>query len=103
MWPRPIEVRDVLAQHAGEVPLAEDEQVIQAFATHAAQEALARRVGPQGAVGRAQDRDAAGRGGGRERCPERAVVIADQVLRALVEGRVLSRKDQQARCAILGA
>ncbi len=53
VWPRAVEVGDVFAQHTGEVPLAEDERVIQAFATHAAQEALAGRVRPRPADGRA--------------------------------------------------
>ena len=39
--PRPNVVGDVLAQHAGEVALPEDQHVVQAFAAHAAQAALA--------------------------------------------------------------
>src|SRR5690242_9254695 len=58
--PRPVEVRDVLAQHVGEVALPEDEQMIEAFAAHAAQEPLAGGIGLRRAVWRAQDRDASG-------------------------------------------
>src|SRR2546423_10987938 len=50
---RPVEVRGVLAEHAGELPLAEDEQVVEAFAAHAPEEALARRVRARSADGRA--------------------------------------------------
>src|SRR6476661_283023 len=56
----PVEEGDVLAEHPAEMALTEDEQVVQAFAPHAAQEALADGVRPRRAVWRAQDRDAAG-------------------------------------------
>src|SRR5437660_9339546 len=39
--PRPVEVGNVLAEHTGEVALAEDEQVVQALTSHAAQEPFA--------------------------------------------------------------
>ncbi len=41
--PVPVEVGHVLAEDPGEVALAEDEQVVQAFAADAPQEALAHR------------------------------------------------------------
>jgi len=89
--PRAVAVRHVLAEHAGPLPLAKDEQVIQAHAADAPQEALADGDGLRRPGWRAQDRDPAGCGDGRERGPERAVVIADEVARALVEG-VASRR-----------
>ena len=92
LWPRAVAVGAVLAQHTGEVPRAADERVIPACAAPAAQEACAGRVGSWGTVGRAQDRDPAGRRDGHERGPERAVVVADQVLGALVEGRGLAER-----------
>jgi hypothetical protein len=73
MWPRLIEVGDVLAQHAREVALPKDEQVIEALAAHAFQKTLAGRLGLLRPVWRAQDRDAACRSDGRERGP---VVLA---------------------------
>jgi len=82
---RPVEVRDVLAAHAGQVALAEDEQVIQALAADAPQEALADGVGLRGAVRCAQDLDTARCRNPRECRPELAVVIADEVARALVK------------------
>jgi len=72
-------------EHAGELPLAEDEHMIAALAAHAPQEALAHRIRPRGAGWRAQERDAAGRSHPRERRPEFAVVVADEVLRVPVE------------------
>src|SRR6476659_6094101 len=78
----PVEVGEVLAQHAGQLPLAQDEDVIEALAAHAPQEALAHRVRARSAEGRAQHHDAAGRGNTREVGPELAVIVADEVLRA---------------------
>ena len=57
--PRGVEVRHVLAQHAPQVRLAQDEDVVQALPPHAAEEALAGGVRPRCADGRAQHRDPA--------------------------------------------
>src|SRR3982751_4136917 len=51
--PRPVEVGDVLAEHAAQMALAEDEDMIEALAPHAAEEALAQRIHPRSAIGRA--------------------------------------------------
>jgi len=67
------------------MPLTEDEQVIQAFTPHAAQEALADGIRLRGADRRAQDRDAASRSDAGEGRPEFAVVVADEVARVLPE------------------
>src|SRR5919202_1912208 len=40
MWPGTVEVGYVLPEHASQVALAQDEQIVQAFAAHAPQEAL---------------------------------------------------------------
>src|SRR5687768_7405045 len=45
--PRAVKVADVLRQHAPEVSLAEDEDVIEALPPDAAQEPLADGVGPR--------------------------------------------------------
>jgi len=45
--PRAVAGRHVRAEHAGQLPLAEDEHVVEARATHAPQEALADGVGPR--------------------------------------------------------
>lgn len=85
--PRPVEVGGALAERAPQVALAEDQQVVQALAAHAAKEALAHGVRPRGAIGPAQDRDPARDVEARERRPEPAVVVADEIPRALVERR----------------
>ncbi len=47
MGPGVVEVRDIRAEHAPQVRFAQDEQVVEALAPHAAQEALAGGVGPR--------------------------------------------------------
>ena len=71
--------------------LAEDEQVVRAFATHAPQEALARRVGPRGPDGRAQDADPARGGEAVEARPVLTVVVTDEEARTRVKGRRLAQ------------
>jgi hypothetical protein len=44
--PVPVEVGDVLPEHTDEPPLTEDEQLIEAFTTHAPEEALAQGIRP---------------------------------------------------------
>jgi len=83
--PRPVEIRDVLAEHAGELPFPEDEEVIEALAAHAPQEALAHGVGPWRADRRAQHPDPARGGHLREAMPVLAVVVPDQDAGTLVE------------------
>src|SRR5438874_1569454 len=51
--PRPVEVGGVLPEHAAEVALPQDEDVIEALAPDAAEEALAQRIRPRRAKGRA--------------------------------------------------
>jgi len=82
---RLVEVGHVLPEHAGEVALAEDQDVIQALAPYAPQEALAHRIRPWRTIGRSHDRDATRRRHPREGRPESAVVVVDEIPRALVE------------------
>ncbi len=86
VWSFPVEIGGVLAQHAPEAALAEDEQAIRALAPHAAQEAFADGVRPRRPKGRTQDRDPGRRCYPREGGPELPVVVANAVLRALAEG-----------------
>ncbi len=79
----PVVVRGVLAQYPRQVALADDEEMVEALAPHAAQEALAHGVRPRGAVGRAQDLNAARLSDPGEGRPELAVVVPDQVVLAV--------------------
>ena len=86
-----VEVRHVLAQHAGEVALAEDEHVVEALAPHAPQEALAYGVGQRRADRGAQDADPAPRRDACERRPVLAIVVADEEARPRIEERGLTQ------------
>ncbi len=91
MWPGAVEIRHIRAEYAPQVRLAQDEHVVQAFPSHAAQEALAGRVGPRGGDGRAQHADPARRGQVVETWPVLAVVVADKESGGLPEGRGLAQ------------
>jgi hypothetical protein len=70
-------------EHAVELLLLKDQQVIEAFLPHAPHEALADRIGSGCMIRRFQDLDAAGCGHARETGPKFVVVIANQVLGCL--------------------
>ena len=91
VWPGVVEVPDIRAEDAPQVRLAQDEDMVQALAPHAAEEALAGRVLPGRAIGRAHLRDARCRGHKREGRPVLAVAIADEVARPLAERRGLAQ------------
>ena len=44
MRPRAVEIRDILCDDTMEMPLTQDENMIQAFASHTADEPLADRI-----------------------------------------------------------
>ena len=75
---RLVEVRGPLLEHAGELTFAEDEQLVQARASYAAQAALAHSVGPQGAAGHAQHPDPACGGHLVAALPVLAAVVPEQ-------------------------
>ena len=67
-------------EHAVELLLLKDHQVIEAFLPHAPHEALADRIGSGCMIGRFPYLDAAGCGHARETGPQCVVVLANQVL-----------------------
>ena len=71
--------------------LAEDEDVIEALAPHTAEEALARGVCLWNADGRTQHPDPARGGETVEAGTVFRVVVADEILRRLTEGRGLAQ------------
>jgi len=97
--PRPVEVRDVFPEHAGQLPLAQDQDVVQALAADAAQEALAHGMCPRRAVRRARDADATACGDGRACRPVRALVVAAEEPGALVE-RLAARRCRATRASV---
>jgi len=73
-----------------ELALAQNEQMVEAFTADTAQKALADGIRPRCAGWCAEDVAGAGRGDTGECRAELAIVVADEVARALVEGRRLA-------------
>ncbi len=78
-----VEVGDIGIEHALELLLLKDQQVVQAFLSHTSQEALADRIGSRSVIGRLEKLDATGRRHSEETGSKLAVVITNQVLRHL--------------------
>jgi hypothetical protein len=83
MRPGSVEVLDIGTQDTMQLLLLQDEHVIEALATHAAQKAFTDRIGPWCVVGRFQDLDAAGCGHARETGAKLVITISDELLRPL--------------------
>ena len=81
-----VDVLHVFAEDVSQVPLAEDEDVIEAIPPHAPEEPLAGGVLPGRAVGRAQLRAPARRLHPGKHRVVLAIVVADQVAGLLPEG-----------------
>ena len=90
VWPHAVEVGHVLAQHAPDVRLAQDQPTVRALASDTAEEPLAGGVLPGGTVGGPQHGDAARLGDPGEGVAIFAVVVADEVPGPLPEGRRLA-------------
>jgi hypothetical protein len=80
--PGSVEGVSIGSQDPLELLLLQDEQVIEALATHTAQEALTDGIGSRGLVRRCENLDATGLGNPCESHPKLAIVITDEVLRS---------------------
>ena len=76
-----VEVGHIRLEDALELPLLEDEQVIEALMPHTAQEALTDRISARRMNRRFQYLDAAGCGHARETGRKFAIVISNQIFR----------------------
>jgi hypothetical protein len=83
MRPRLVEVHHIRIEHALELLLMQNQQMIQAFLPHTSQEALTDRIGSWRTIGRFEDLDAASCGYASKARSELAVVITNQILRSL--------------------
>ncbi len=86
----PIKVRTIPIEHALELLLVKDQQVVETFLSHTSQEAFANRIGSGSVKRRVKKLN-------RTRCrhpgetgPKFVIVIADQILRCLPKGRGFS-------------
>src|SRR5207302_137696 len=91
VWPRRVEIGHLFAQDAPQVPFAQEQDVIQAFAPHAAEEALTGGVRPRCPDGSGQHPDPATRRDAVEARPVLPVVVADQEARLRAERRRLAQ------------
>ena len=76
-----VEIGHIGIVHALELPLMQDQQVVQAFLSDAPQIAFADGIGSWCMIRRFQYLDAAGSGHARERGPEFANVITNEIFR----------------------
>ena len=83
MRPGSVEVGHIGIEHALELPLLQDQQVIQAFLSHTSQEAFTDGIGSWGMNRRLEKFDATGPGNSAEMRSILAVAITDQILRCL--------------------
>ena len=81
LWPRSVEVVYIRAQHPLELPLMQDEHVIEAFTPHTAQEALTDGIGTRSLIRRLEHLDATGLGNPIEDHPKLAIMIPDEIFR----------------------
>ncbi len=81
MWSSLVEVDHVLLERVAQVPLPEDQHVIQAFAAHAANQAFAHRVRSGSLDRRSEHLDPAAHGDGGEVRPVLGIVVANEIFR----------------------
>ena len=100
MRPSDVEIVEaVLLQHVLEVPLAEDDDVIEALAPDAAEKSLANGIHERSMNGRPKNADAGALCGMVEVGAELAVVVANDELRPGAKG-VASRSCCAVHCAV---
>ncbi len=72
-----VEVDHIRMEHAVELLLMEDEQMIEALTSHTAQEALTDRIGARGLIGGFENLDVTRSSQPRETHPKFAIIIPD--------------------------
>lgn len=86
MWSLAVAVFGILLEHLPQVPIPEDEEVVQALAPDTPEKPLHDRVHSWCPVSDAHLLDATRLGHARERRPELAVVVPNQMLGVVAEG-----------------
>ncbi len=83
MWPCLVEIGHIGIEHALELLLVEDEEMVQAFLPHISQKAFTDSIGSWGMNRRFEDLDCARFRYTSKTRPELAIVITNQILRRL--------------------
>src|SRR5215469_18592862 len=91
MRPCPVEICDIRIEHAVELLLLQDEQVIEALTSHISQEALTDGIGPRGVNWRFENLDTTRLGNSIEGHAKLAIVITDEILRSHAIGSSFSK------------
>ena len=86
MRPGLVEVVHKRAQHPVELLLMEDKQMIEAFPSHAAQEAFTDGIGSWSVIGGFENLNVTGFRNPRKAHPKLAIIIPDEVLRSHAKG-----------------
>ena len=87
--PCPIEVRCVLAEHPPQVGFAHDHNMVEAFPTNAPHQSFADGIGTRCLDRRSQYLDTCSNSDGFEMKTVLRIIVADQILGRLAEGRRL--------------
>ena len=86
MGPGSVEVVQIRVEHALELLLIQDEQMIEALTSHTAKESLTDGIGARSVKRSFENLDATGLGNPREGHPKLAIVITDKILRPHTKG-----------------
>jgi len=81
-----VEVVHIFIEHALELFLMEDEQMIEALTSHTAEESLTNGIGSRGVIGCFENLNVTCSSKPSETHPKLAIVIADEVLRSCPKG-----------------
>jgi hypothetical protein len=87
-----VEVVHICVEHALELLLMEDEQMIEALTSHAAEEALTDGIGPRGVIRCFENLNVTRSSKPLETHPKFAIVITDEVLRSRPIGCGFSKR-----------
>jgi hypothetical protein len=92
MWSSPIEVLDIGVEHLLELPLTEDEQMIETLAPHTSEKAFTDRIHSRGVIGCFEELDGARRRHSGETRSEFAIVVVNEIFGGLPIGRSFSQR-----------
>ena len=79
----PVEVHHILIEHALELPLVKDQEVVKTFLAHTSQEAFTDRVSSWRMIRRSENLDVTRGRHPSKTLPEFAIIITNQILRCL--------------------
>src|SRR3954454_16502546 len=91
MWPRPVEVRQVLLEHTSQVSLIHDQDVVQAVSANTPHQSLADCIRTGSSEWRSKHLNACPESDGVEVCAIPGIIIANEVVWSFTKGRRLTQ------------